>query len=240
MNDEGRDPIMEPVINPDEYRRRLGERDGSTPQQRAMAASPPETAALTHGVYLQDGNCMSCDKCAVRDVCEHYLTGERCAIERDLNKRRRTEICQVLTEDGQDPIIHDGLVDSAVLAQVRLGRATRFVALRGEFRSGPGGDDYTGVAKQIPALQGALVKALDALNLTPAARAKLDAQRQSEAGGLAGVVLQVHARREALNEGAVDAEFEPAEPAAASGELRAASNGDGDGNGNGDDGGDEA
>ena len=178
--------------------------------QRARAESPPERAAITHGVYLRDGACMICDECKVAEVCEQYAPGERCAIEVAWITRRRPQICQALVESGHDPELHQSLVDIAIFAEIRVGRAARFVAARGEFHySRTEGDSYSGVAKQIPALQAAAIRALEALNLTPAAMAKLRAQQEAH-GPVSELGMAVH-RAGALEEAVTDAEFEEEE-----------------------------
>ena len=142
-------------------------------------------------------------------LCDHYADGERCGVERAHIGRRRPQLCQALVESGQDPDLHQGLVDTAVWAELRLARAMRFVAARGEFHySMTEGDAYTGVAKQIPALQAAVIRALEALNLTPAAMAKLAAQQDVARGPVSELGMAVHRAGALPPAEAVEAEFE--------------------------------
>ncbi len=222
------------------FRAALGE-DAIDPAGPGNPTAP--TAAVTHGVYLADGACMMCSRCPVAKLCPHFREGgdERCVIEQHYIGERRPQLVQALLDSGHKPQLHLGLIDSAVWAELRLARAMRCVGVRGEFSlGGKGGDDYTGVAKQIPVLQAAVIKALEALNLTPAAISKLDAARGAggEGGSIAGAIWALDAQRQAgaLGEGVTDAEFEEGTATANRGGAEGAEDGDGDGeDGNGED-----
>jgi len=199
MRDEQRDQEEEPEIamDPEEYRRRIGDQDGSSLAQRQQANLRPEVASLTHGVYLRDGVCMSCDQCAAAQMCEHHHAGKRCAIEGAFIAQRRPRLMRALAESGFEPELHEALIDSAIWAELRLQRAIRFVAAGREFRySKAEGDTYSGVAKAIPTLQGAHIRALEALNLTPAAMAKLRAQEAAGRAGASALAIAVHRQEE--------------------------------------------
>ena len=208
-----------PAVEPTEFRRRRNQQ-GTELHAAGMASSPPETASITHGAYIQDGNCMSCDKCPMRGKCEYEQAGGRCAIERQYIAHRRPQMMSAIQESGLDPTMFESLVDSAVWAELRCARAMRAAAVHGEFTwSKAEGHTYSGIGKVIPALQGAMIKALEALNLTPAAMLKLQAaQQRNTANAAAGVLAAALARQQGLPPGnpgepgeeSVDAEFSAA------------------------------
>lgn len=183
MSDE-RDPIE---VEAAEAVRRISARhrrpaaDRAEALERARAAGDPETAALRHGLWMRDGMLMLCDRCPCARACEFARPGERCLLERSYVERRAAQMRAVLLAEGHDPLLHEALTTAAIWAEVRLGRAMRQTAVAGEFTGDRG---YTGVAREIPALQRAVSTALDALNLTPHAIAKLEAQRAAASQGV--------------------------------------------------------
>lgn len=172
--------------------------------ERAREVSPPQTAAVKHGLHLPDGVGLLCDRCRVADHCELHRPGERCAIERELVPRRRREISQVLAADGYDPQLYTSLIESAVYAEVRLARGGRYLNEHDEIRDGEQGADYTGVAKHFVALQRALDQAPSALHLSPASRRQLEAQRAGDGGPPNAYGVAVHE----VDAEAVDVPFE--------------------------------
>lgn len=176
----------------------------ATSLEKARDVSPPETAAMRHGLHLPDGVGLLCDRCRVADRCEVRRPGERCALEQEFAPRRRQQISQVLAADGYDPQLYASLIESAIWAEIRLARAVRYLDVHGEIQEGKEGPDYTGVAKEFPKLQGRVEQALDALNLTPASRAKLDAQRAGDGGPPNPFGVAVHE----VDAEAVDVPFE--------------------------------
>jgi len=200
------DPVMAEAarIIRDAGERRLGPTASREEAlERARAAQDPAVAAVRHGLYLRDGAYLCCDRCRVADECELYRPGERCALERAYVPTRRRQIVVVLAEDGHDPDLHTSLIDSAIWSELRLARAVRYVAVHGELRRQEGDDVFGAVAARITELQRAVRQALDALNLTPAARARLAALQAGDAGAnpLGAVVHELDAE-------AVDAEFD--------------------------------
>lgn len=209
MSDGHDDPVMDEAARQiwEAGEERLGPaQDRDEALERARAQSPPQSAAIEHGLYLQDGIAMLCGRCPVADLCDHVGdAGTRCPLEIAYIDRRTPQIRTALRDCGQDPDRHEALIMAAVWAEIRLARAARHAAAVGEFTAKR---DYTGAAKQIPALQRAVAQALEALNLTPAAIAKLEAQRDATAPQ--EWAAQIHAldgRAESEGE-AVDAEFE--------------------------------
>ena len=201
------DPVEQEAV---ECMRRINERHRQPTRNRAEAlerariAQDPREAPIQHGLWMRSGLLMLCDRCPVADLCEHAGAGQRCPLERHYVDTRHQQISRALVDEGHDPLAHEALVTSAVWAEIRLGRAMRQTAVAGEFTDRR---DYTGVAKQIPALQRAVGQALADLNLTPHAIAKLEAQRAAAgapANPLGSVVHDVDAQ-------VVEAEFEERE-----------------------------
>lgn len=162
---------------------RLRDRGEASGLQRARAESPPETAAVKHGLHLRSGVGLRCENCKVREECPDYAPDGRCALEAEYIPDRRRQLARLLQEDGHDPADFAPLIEGAVWAEIRWARATRYIDVHGEIRHGTDGPDYTGVAKEARKLRKDVVDALEALNLSPAARAKLAAQRQGGGGG---------------------------------------------------------
>jgi len=193
VNDEhgGDDPVM------DEAARKIDELDADTHGglQRSHGRGQPAIAGIQHGLYAQ--GILPCDRCPLGEDCPHYRAGQRCALESEHIAHRRREIRETVAFDGQDPDLFSAQIESAIWAEVRIARAVRHMAAHGEFV----GLDYTGVATQFPKLQARLDAALDSLDLSKAARAKLDAERH---GTQPGYAQGVHA----LDAGATDVEFE--------------------------------
>ena len=110
--------------------------------EKAREVSPPERAAVRHGLYLQSGTgqgLMACDKCACRRSCPAFTEGGRCELEREYTQERGQQLAQAVEASGGDPALASSLVASALIAEVRLGRAVRFLAEVGEFL--PGADE---------------------------------------------------------------------------------------------------
>lgn len=185
-NDEAQEPME--GMTPQELRQMRNvaqdRRRGRPPSlaergERGRAESPPEKAALKHGVFLQTGTVMRCEHCPSVDRCQHAGQGE-CPIEVAYIPERQRRMCEAIANDGGDPELIEPLIVSAIWAEVRLERAMRCLAAMGEFHpeaAGEGIAAYQPVALEVPKLQEAVDKRLDALNLTPAARAALEGDR---------------------------------------------------------------
>lgn len=180
-----------PVMDPDEYNRRRH------PERYADSLSPQ--AALKHGIYAS--GLMICDECACRIRCAAYERGGECGLEAEYAPARAKQVREVLAGDGQDPELHQALITAAVFAEVRLGRAMRFLALRGELlpeaQAGQGVLEYQPVAKEVPRLQKEVRDGLDVLNLTPAARLRLEQEKSPAANALVGLVRELALERQA-------------------------------------------
>lgn len=180
--------------------------------EQAREVSPPETAAVTHGLYMTGGALMVCNRCPVRGECAAVRAGERCALEGAYIPARRQEIAAALTTSGHDPALYDSLVTSVVFGEVRLARAMRYLAAAGELL--PGADEagfleYQPVAKEVVRLQAEVRAGLDALDLTPKARRQLgDGGGGPDLGALVRAAAEAEAKRRAE---AVDADFEAAD-----------------------------
>jgi len=156
----------------------------------------PETAAITHGAYLSQGAYMVCAKCCLREGCEHFRDGQRCRIEEEYAADRHTQIAEALQADGADLGLHSALISMAILAELRLARAMRYLAMAGELLPGmPDFAEYQPLAKEIPRLMGEIRSALTALNLTPAAMARLAVQKP-QMPELARAILSLDAGEE--------------------------------------------
>ena len=133
-------------------------------------------AATKHGLFIgpnEDGRAvMACACCPVRDDCEEFTEGGKCALERAYIRDRRQQLTQALEASGHDAALHGPLIASAVFAELRLARAMRAVGLHGELLPGTADSsylEYQPVAKELPRLQAAVQKALAELCLTPKA-----------------------------------------------------------------------
>jgi len=176
---------------------------------RATAASPPETCALVHGLYLRNGACMACDRCTSRDTCPAFVKGGRCQVEADYMQERRQQLALALVDVRGDPALAAPLIDMVVIAEVRLARAVRFTAEVGEWlpETEYDGAVYTNAAKEIPKLMKAVASALAVCGLTPSALRKQRAEKRSGPDLLAALyqAKQLEAGNDAGE--TVDAEF---------------------------------
>lgn len=91
---------------------------------------------------------------------------------------------------GQDAQILSPLVSSLLISELRLARAIRFLS-QGEFLPGSeeGFVEYQPAAREIPRLQREVRAGLDALGLGIAARARLEASKPAQTGGLVAAIL---------------------------------------------------
>lgn len=149
----------------------------------------PRKAATSHGLYIGEGHdgaaLMNCAHCALREQCSAFTDGGKCALERAYIGNRRQQLAQALDASGHDPALHGALVNNAIIAEVRLARAMRYLGKHGELLPGTeesGYLEYQPVAKELPRLQAAVERALNALDLTPKAMREV-------AGGGQGVDL---------------------------------------------------
>jgi len=186
-----------PAVDPDEYRQRIGDSDGSTPQQRAMAASPPETAAVTHGGYVRGP--LHCDACAIWDHCDRYEPGAICALDDEFSRERRKQLARALERSGHDLKLHGPLVERAVIAGVLIERMARYLAVHGDLEPE---QLQKGIVKAQPGAEyllkciGAERSALEALQLTPDAMARMENERrESGASALVAAVWDAADRR---------------------------------------------
>jgi len=155
----------------------------------------PTLAPLKHGVYLSRGAYMICDRCCLKADCEHYRAGQRCRIEEEYSAERYTQIAAALQADAGEVGVYSPLVSIAILAELRLARAMKYLAVTGEVLPGidKGFAEMMPLAREIPRLMGEVRSALAALNLTPAARARLTAQKPAAMNPLVRAILAVDA-----------------------------------------------
>ena len=180
---------------------------------KARKASPPETAALKHGLHLRESAALLCRRCACRERCPERREGDdvSCAIEESYIPARLEELTRALREAGHDPGLHRSLVQRAVFAEVRWARALRYVAMVGELKASlkKGDADLVlrDVARELPRLGTELSSSLADLNLTPAAMAKLEASKPATLHPLAAAILEVDEDRRRERAETLDAEF---------------------------------
>ena len=178
-------------------------RGQSEKSQQALEVhrAAPETAAITHGIYVSQGSYMVCEKCCLREGCEHFRDGQRCRIEEEYAADRHTQIAEALQADGADLGLHSALISMAILAELRLARAMRYLAVTGEVLPGvqKGFAELQPLAREIPRLMAEIRSALTALNLTPAARARLAVQKP-QMPELARAILALDAGEEGNGE----------------------------------------
>jgi phage terminase small subunit len=156
----------------------------------------PETAALTHQGRRWLGRALapSCDHCAQRDRCDAYEPGGTCRIA-EAEQARIVEALQALPHVRPE---HDAIVTLYARDCVLLGIIAQYIADGGPFL--PGAPGYI---EAQPVLEGLynktaarMLKAADALGLTPAARNRLGLDQEGRPQGLAHIM---------------SAEFEPVE-----------------------------
>lgn len=169
--------------------------------ERARAQSPPETAAVRHGLYLDTAPYMLCDACQVQDQCPYYTPDGDCALERDWAERQHRLICQCLAEDGHDPERYESLIMSAIGAQLDLARVERYQRHVRLIRRDEHGDHRrVHVAQELRKLRRDVRDALAELTLTPASRAKLAAdgsEPQAAGAQMARAMIAIDAEFEA-------------------------------------------
>lgn len=167
-------------------------------------------AATKHGLWIGEGRdgaaLMACKCCPCRDDCEAHDEEAKCALEIAYTQDRRQQLAEALEASGHDPSLHGALITNALVAELRLGRAMRAIGQHGELI--PGTEDsgyleYQPVAREVPRLQGAVEKALVALDLTPRALREV---RGSDRGPSLADLLRAAAAEEDRSE-PVDAEF---------------------------------
>lgn len=202
-----------------------------TREERLAMDRRPETAAVKHGLYMQDGMAMLCGPCPIYEHCPHADGPEAaCAVEEAYIDQRVPQIRRALSDCGHDPERFGALIASAVWAELRLKRAIRHARINGEYR----GTEMTGAAKAYDRLQARVESALGDLNLTPAAIAKLDAQRAAAGGGGGGswtdLVIDAEVSEE---ETAADGGLSPRPPLPCTSQTTRSEAGRGGGNGNG-------
>lgn len=179
----------------------------------AEALSPPETCAVRHGIYLSAGTgagFLPCDKCAIKDRCPEHRRGEQCAKEIAYTQEHRQALARAVVESGGDLEITSVLIESQLVAELRLGRALRYLSVVGELLPGyeSGFAELQPLAKLVPSLQREVRDGLAELNLTPRAQAKLRmAKRSGGREDLLRVLFEAKAL-EARQGEPVDADFE--------------------------------
>lgn len=176
----------------------------ATLEGRAVALAnleDPVTAGLKHGVKAADGNYMACVKCATRAACEAYQAGETCAIERAYVDERRA---QLVTLAHVDPVLDGPALSVLLWQEVRILRASRYLAAEGELRPDSEGGvlEWQPLAKDVGKLVAGWLRSLQALSLTPAGRkAMADDGRGGPGAELAAAIRDI-ARAEAQKEAA--------------------------------------
>ncbi len=220
---------LKPAMDPAEARRILDGPESSN-IERATAATHQETAAVSHGAYMQGR--MRCDLCACREICPHFVEGAECELEAAYSSERRRQLSGALRECGHDVELHAPLISQVIVAEMMRDRVLRFVDAMGMLlpkAAERGIVQVQPAVALVPQLQREARGALEALNLTPAALAKLEADREGTgAVEMARMMARVEEQERRAREGAVDAEFEaaPEAPPVASDELRVASDGE--------------
>ncbi len=239
-------------MDPAEFRRRRAEAAdhgrGGEPvarresMERARAESPPERAAIKHGLFAEGLAYMPCDNCALADQCPHYQAGQQCPLERAWMDQFRPLVAQAVQARGLDPELFSAQITAAVHAQIRYYRNKGYALVEGEVRldSEAGGFVETPSAGRVDRLERAMHNSFDQLGISAAALAALEGERGPGQRMQAAVCQMDQLAQKGLGAGegssaqrpeAEDAEFEaapaePPEPPAASDEQRAASDGD--------------
>jgi len=173
---------------------------------RQLAALEPGTAAIKHGVRGADGTFLKCSRCPVRDSCETFAEDGDCNLERAYVEERRAAIMGL---PHIDPIIDGPAVGLVIWSELRLLRASRYLAAKGEVLPGAeeGFLEYQPVAGKLVAILNAWGRQAERLGLTPATRRALESK--GEAGPAAAIAAAIRElAREKPDEVPIDAEFE--------------------------------
>ena len=148
-------------------------------------------AHLKHGATARRHVFMKCARCVCNDECEAYQEGEGavCALEVAHVQERRTLL---LSQPGIDPLLDGPAVDVALFAELRVMRGFRFLARVGELQPGAceGYGEYTPIATRLPLIVNSWRHCLEALALTPAARARLKQTAENPAALAWAAALQ--------------------------------------------------
>jgi len=113
-----------------------GGEDRFTPEGKARALAnlqPDRLGAVKHGLKLASQRFMACNRCPVRAECERCEAGADCAIEREYVRDRQAA---VLACAHVDPVLDGPTVSILVWQELRLARAARYLAARGEVLPG--------------------------------------------------------------------------------------------------------
>lgn len=147
---------------------------------RSLANLQPETAAMTHGAWARQGVLLPRDKCVCHDCLSASDKSGVCETERKYLEQRRGEVLRLTHITPVDwP-----LVEVLVWTELRIQRAARWLAYRGEIAdSGP--LDWQPLAAKLPALLNTHQRLCDALGLTPTSRARLQANEDTAARAIA-------------------------------------------------------
>jgi len=185
-------PAPRAGIEPGEFRRRR-DPEGTVPMTRARAASPPETAPVTHGGYMHGS--LTCDACKIESSCDRYQAGEICALDVEFTQARRRALARALQNSGHSLELHGPLIERAVLAGVLVQRMARYLGIHGDLH--PGALRKGTVAEQPGAnfllkAMAAERQAVEALGLTPAAIAKIKADEDGARGGPSALAIAIH------------------------------------------------
>jgi len=201
--DGEQDPLMEQAAQAiwEMGEERLGRAaDRQEALERARAASPPETAALRHGGYVR--GIMRCNhKLPCWRQCMMRAEGQPCPLEEQWCEQQRPRIVAAVIESGHDPELYGGLIDDALISELRYRRIQAYEAVMGTIDAEAAAEGTLMLQPAVASLdrfQRMWFSALEALILTPAARTRLEASRRDdEAGELALAIIgaQERARR---------------------------------------------
>lgn len=161
----------------------------------------PETAALTHQGRRWLGRALapSCDQCTQRDRCDAYEAGGTCRIA-EAEQARIVDALQALPHVRPE---HGPIVTLYARDCVLLGIIAQYIADGGPFLPGA-----PGFVEAQPVLEGLynktagrMLKAADALGLTPAARSRLGLDHDGRPQGIGRLLSAEWAPVENAEEG---------------------------------------
>lgn len=128
-------------ITPDDFAARRGchRRGHGRVRPKALAetrrlsrATRLSGLALSLQVGQVHKDLLACDRCPIRMDCEAFRKDGDRQLEETNTHHRRAQMLQLLREDRHSGPLHEALVSSAILAELRIARAVTFVAAQGE------------------------------------------------------------------------------------------------------------
>lgn len=179
--------------------------------ERSLAnlTHPPGEAHIVHGFFARPGALMKCARCPVSATCADCDPDGSCRLEAAYLSERKAAL---LTIGHLDPVTDGPAIAALLWTEVRLHRAARYMAEKGELDPASeetGNLAYTPVARDSIALMGSWQTQLKTLGVTPSERRRLAGSGEGGLGAALAQALAGLTQRDAdeRKAGAVDGDF---------------------------------